>query len=854
MTSISNLFERRMDGTYIVNADENESLFETQNANRDIVSCNESSEQSQEIASSVILAGNWDNPRRHQLSEEKTVSSLGSTLNSTILAGHVPALEASLPVTFTSLTKHKSTKDIYSSGAVPISDNNSNELNKSIYVSSKKDISEQHDVLSLKGFKDDSDVIQSTEENVQFKDSIDSTKYNSLKSLFTLPKEKDVHLPIIKITPPVEDKACLKVQSETDYSSSSVVSSTSKLSESWETDFSESEKGVIESVKSPYVRCIPFIDDCPKSTPYPGQIKSFNTIISESTIRKESFNKCHDATVVKLKDQSKSFLSVLNKTYSSGAERNPETDDIIPTRYLQKFASSPEAFTRKLVTIIEESIMECDSGNKSGMSLSKFTKEFKKMCKFIEDESVPEGFLLCDTNLSMQEEKRQNYSVEVESHERTRDANQYRKEDSKAAFSNIVSAQPHFLNQSPDKNKKMDRFKFVQSNKVWNDLSPKKIEIDKELNNDSISSFLEWENLCNALYSDQECPDNSQPSTPSVEFTSCPTESDTYLTASERQMSLLMIESLVENENIKKLSGSDILKNKKSPNTEQFYKRRLNSLNRKATSSKDDQGSYSEKELTANTLLELRKKRQRCFDAAKAASAITEKCTIDESEEFAGRQKSDVPKSLQCNAKFERTLSICAGYYSELMNTFQSYATVPPKVENLKPSEKTKSLLKSNTASVNRKPVKSVKLVKSTQRVQLGASKNSASTEKGNTMRTVSCKTTLQRRVPKALPTEKTKQLSSNVVQKDFRKNKGLNTTFLQLSSKKRKAEHVSPIFKDGKHIVMKTKELNEAKSERPQSVKATRSPLNANYSPQKLPKNMSPKPLSPLVLPKSRL
>ncbi|XP_023289401.1 uncharacterized protein LOC111674202 [Orussus abietinus] len=498
--------------------------------------------------------------------------------------------------------------------------------------------------------------------------------------------------------------------------------------------------------------------------------------------------------------------------------------------------------------------MECNSGNKSGMNLSKFTKKFK-MCKFIEDESIPEGFSLCDTNLSVQkEETRQNYNIEVDSHGRIRDANRYRKEDSKAAFSSVASARPHFLNQSPDKNREIDRFKFVQSNKVQNDLSPQKEEIDEELNNDSISSFLQWENLCNALYSDQECPDSSQPDTSPVEFTSCPTKSDNYLTASERQMSLLMIESLVENENIKKLSGSDILKNKKSPNTEQFYKRRLNSLNRKATSSKDDQGSYSEKELTANTLLELRKKRQRCFDAAKAGSAIIDKCTIDESEEFAGRQKSDVPKSLQCNAKFERTLSICAGYYSELMNTFQSYATVPPKVEDLKPSEKTKSLLKSNTASVNRKPVKSVKLVKSTQRVQLGASKNSASTEKGNTMRTVSCKTTLQRRVPKALPTEKTKQLSSNVVQKDFRKNKGLNTTFLQLSSKKRKAEHVSPIFKDGKHIVMKTKELNEAKSERPQSVKATRSPLNANYSPQKLPKNMSPKPLSPLVLPKSRL
>ncbi|XP_012273744.2 uncharacterized protein LOC105696122 [Orussus abietinus] len=121
-------------------------------------------------------------------------------------------------------------------------------------------------------------------------------------------------------------------------------------------------------------------------------------------------------------------------------------------------------------------------------------------------------------------------------------------------------------------------------------------------------------------------------------------------------------------------------------------------------------------------------------------------------------------------------------------------------------------------------------------------------------MRTMSCKPTLQRSVPKALPTGKTKQLSSNVVQKDLKRNQDLNSTYLQLTSKKRKAEYISPIVRDRKHAVIKTKELNEAKSEYPQSVKATRSPLNTNYSPQRLPKKMSPKPLSPLVLPTSRL
>ncbi|KZC07468.1 hypothetical protein WN55_08239 [Dufourea novaeangliae] len=61
-------------------------------------------------------------------------------------------------------------------------------------------------------------------------------------------------------------------------------------------------------------------------------------------------------------------------------------------RLSEKFAHSPKNFTEKLVTIIEESVINNDDNtcNTSAINLSRLTTEFRKMCKFIEDESWPE--------------------------------------------------------------------------------------------------------------------------------------------------------------------------------------------------------------------------------------------------------------------------------------------------------------------------------------------------------------------------------------------------------------------------------------------------------------------------------
>lgn len=62
-------------------------------------------------------------------------------------------------------------------------------------------------------------------------------------------------------------------------------------------------------------------------------------------------------------------------------------------RLSDKYVRSPEKFTEKLLTVIEESVIHNDdegAANDSAIDLSRLTTEFRKMCKFIEDESAPE--------------------------------------------------------------------------------------------------------------------------------------------------------------------------------------------------------------------------------------------------------------------------------------------------------------------------------------------------------------------------------------------------------------------------------------------------------------------------------
>ncbi|XP_076675978.1 uncharacterized protein LOC143373062 isoform X2 [Andrena cerasifolii] len=61
-------------------------------------------------------------------------------------------------------------------------------------------------------------------------------------------------------------------------------------------------------------------------------------------------------------------------------------------RLSEKYSYAPHSFTERLLTIIEESVINNsdDTRGISAINLSRLTTEFRKLCKFIEDESIPE--------------------------------------------------------------------------------------------------------------------------------------------------------------------------------------------------------------------------------------------------------------------------------------------------------------------------------------------------------------------------------------------------------------------------------------------------------------------------------
>ena len=84
--------------------------------------------------------------------------------------------------------------------------------------------------------------------------------------------------------------------------------------------------------------------------------------------------------------------------YVQTPEGQPEDPSSLLTRLSQKFKKTPTRFTEKLVSIIEDSVMSIDqstdskpnSASKFDVSLNRMTGEFRKLCKYIEDESMPE--------------------------------------------------------------------------------------------------------------------------------------------------------------------------------------------------------------------------------------------------------------------------------------------------------------------------------------------------------------------------------------------------------------------------------------------------------------------------------
>ncbi|XP_058807382.1 uncharacterized protein LOC131673424 [Phymastichus coffea] len=88
------------------------------------------------------------------------------------------------------------------------------------------------------------------------------------------------------------------------------------------------------------------------------------------------------------------ILSPFGEEETIAKEKQP-TPNLL-SRLSRKFKKTPSRFTEKLISILEDSVISTESptkhnvANNSGISLHRMTGEFRKLCKFIEDESMPE--------------------------------------------------------------------------------------------------------------------------------------------------------------------------------------------------------------------------------------------------------------------------------------------------------------------------------------------------------------------------------------------------------------------------------------------------------------------------------
>ena len=116
------------------------------------------------------------------------------------------------------------------------------------------------------------------------------------------------------------------------------------------------------------------------------------TSLSKSTTKETAISSTNGGHA-QLEDELSKFESVLcfldNQLNQLKEVSQPQQ---VLKRLSDKYIHAPHSFTERLLTIIEESVINNgdDTRSMSAINLSRLTTEFRKLCKFIEDESIPE--------------------------------------------------------------------------------------------------------------------------------------------------------------------------------------------------------------------------------------------------------------------------------------------------------------------------------------------------------------------------------------------------------------------------------------------------------------------------------
>lgn len=443
--------------------------------------------------------------------------------------------------------------------------------------------------------------------------------------------------------------------------------------------------------------------------------------ISKTLELKQNQNNVQPTVVTSRQEPSKLWNALTNFNRSLNSDKSGvQSHQRVLSRLSQEFHLSPAKFAEKLVTIIEESVMPSISDQKdySGVSVHRMTQEFRKLCKFIEDESMPE----CLINSDIQEEQIENQTIEfvdetcLEEMQRFSSTPLDNKESKLKNYEISYKETPKGIfkfNDTPNSDKK--QFSKVKKNCPINDTN---------------NSFEYWESMCNGVFKPQPISPQklrrsmSLPDSPVIRFNNIKSTCD-------RQMASLDDTALNESRlgyksrnfrditfSPKKLSITDgkTLTNKKyfskQNEKKQFSTKKQTSISHENET--NDEFSFNcEDDMDKSFLAELAQRRQRCFETAKLMMEIdkndptvsnqsNEKKTAELIAKLASPNKSlSLPAT---NIDFLNTINHCMEYQDFLLKKRKSIFHIlknpmspDSKLGNTTKSKKTETPILSGT-------------------------------------------------------------------------------------------------------------------------------------------------------------
>lgn len=386
------------------------------------------------------------------------------------------------------------------------------------------------------------------------------------------------------------------------------------------------------------------------------------------------------------KNEKKKFETVLCSLDNQLNQMKEVSQTQILKRLSGHYQHEPKNFTDKLLTVIEESmtVKDDDTCNTSAINLSRLTTEFRKMCKFIEDESAPEWPVSPMAVPSFCQSPTCNKSIKASTNE------------------NINSPVVTSTTTTPISGTEILRKRF------FNKISKKNCNgsIDKTINESGNASFECLEAQCQRLFPKEK--EDSKPLQRSVSSPSLLSMSQIQHIC-EKQMASLNLSDIDETEErnavlspqLRILYSSDTrLYQNLSNNKSQLNCEKLKALHNNSKSIQYDNVSYSQKkskkifektefntinpdqfingytslnpdELEKTLLQDIAEKRKRCLDTARLITEINSDPEAMEAHKTLKMSPlftddNELNSLTNNETKFLRTLMTCKDYQSYL--------------------------------------------------------------------------------------------------------------------------------------------------------------------------------------------